>query len=361
MQATLITLSAAFLLAGPQPGSAERASPERASPEQVSAETYRVRQGLVKLIEDRQVPARVPGVLDKVGSPLVDAEGNPVLDDAGNQKYMDVREGSSVVRGQVVAEIDDEMEQRQKMAAEAKLDVSKLQANNTVRVDYAKAAAEVAAMEVVQAQKANQTYSATVPSMELTRLKLAERQAVLSIKQSQNDLDIDKESVRVREAEDEIAALEIDRRRIVAPIDGIIVKRYVDEKEWVQPGDPVMRIVQIDRLRIEGFVDAKQISPARVKAGQKVTLRLDSQRSVPLSSSAVGRPIEGQVVFVSPEIVNGPKFEVWAEVDNVWLTSDPSRPEDGHWLLLPGMELDMTIHLDDVRRGGNVGPAISSR
>ena len=351
MQATLITLSVAFLLSGPQPGSVEGGSPELCL----------VRGGLVKLIHENQVPAREAGVLERLGTPLVDAEGNPVLDAEGNQKYLEVREGLQVKRGQVLGLIDDEMERRQKKAAEAKLEVGNLQAENKVRIEYAEAAAQVAAQELEQGHEANRQHRGTVPAMELTRLNLAKKQAVLSIKQSDYDWRIDVASVKVREAEDEIAGLLIDRRRILAPFDGIVVKRYVNEQEWVQPGEPVLRVIRMDRLRIEGFVDATQIPPSRVKTEQKVTLRFDSQRSIPVDVGAVRQPIEGRVVFVSPEIVSGMKYEVWAEVDNVRISSDPSRPQEGHWLLYPGSQVDMTIHLDDVPRSQEVVPIVGSK
>jgi len=160
MQATLITLSMAFLLSGPQPGSVERGSPALCS----------VREGEIKLIKDIQLSAREAGVLKKLGTPLVDAEGNPVLDADGNQKYLEVREGVQIKRGQVLGQIDDEMERMQKKAAVAKLEVGNLQAENKVRIEYAQAAAEVAAQELEIGYAANRQHRGTVPAMELTRL-----------------------------------------------------------------------------------------------------------------------------------------------------------------------------------------------
>lgn len=354
MQATLITLSMAFLLSGPQPGSVDRGS----------AELFSVREGEIKLIKDIQLSAQEAGVLKRLGTPLFDAEGSPVVDAAGNPKYAEVREGTQVKRGQVLGQIDDEMERMQKKAAVAKLEVGNLQAENKVRIEYAEAAAQVAAQELEIGYAANRQHPGTVPAMELTRLNLAKKQAELSIKQSDYDWRIDVASVEVRKAEDEIADLQIDRRRILAPFDGIVMERYVDEMEWVQPGEPVLRIIQVNRLRIEGFVDAAEVAPGGVKVGQRVSLenvriRLDGERSVPVDLSVTQQPIEGRVVFVGQEIVNH-SYKVWAEVDNVWVTPDPSRPDDGYWLLMAGMRADVTIHLANVARSQEVLPVVGS-
>ncbi len=352
MQATLITLSAAFLLAGPAPAPGGGSS---------SPSHEVVPDCLITLIDDVALPTQEAGVLKKLGTPLTDAEGNPVLDADGNPKYLAVREGVQVAEGQVLAQIDDEMERRQKAAAEAKLEVGQLQAKNTVRVDYAVAAAEVAGAELEQAKAANRRHSGAVPAMELTRLKLALKQAELSITQSNNDLEIDRVSVRVREADDQIAALQIERRRILAPFDGMIVNRYVQEDEWVQPGDAVLRIVRMNRLRVEGYVFGRDVAPSRIRIGQRVTVRLeDSQQSAAVDTGALQEPIEGEIVFVSPEIVGDGKYAVWAEVDNIWVPRDSSQPQDGYWLLLPGMDAEMTIDLADAPRRRQTASAVRS-
>ena len=45
----------------------------------------------------------------------------------------------------------------------------------------------------------------------------------------------------------------------------------------------------------------------------------------------------GKVVFVSPLVSVGGNYDVFAEVNN--------RQEDGQWVLRPGLEATMTIHL----------------
>lgn len=304
MQLTVIALGTALLLSGPQPG----------SPGPPSADSYVMMQGaLVKTVRngDIDVPAKQAGVL----------------------KELAVREGMLVTEGQLLGRIDDEVEQKQKKATLARLEVARLEAANTVRVDYADATAKVAAAEVDRANAANRIVPGSVPASEVTRLNLALQQALLQKKQSENDLEIDAVSVDVRLAEDELADVEIEQRKVVSPLEGIVMECFVDQDEWVQPGTTVLRIIRMNRLRVQGFVNDVQDLHSRVRIGQKVTIALGA-----------GRSVEGEVVFVSPEIVRGPRFAVWAEVDNVWVPYS-SEPGDGYWLLHPGSEVDATVHL----------------
>jgi multidrug efflux pump subunit AcrA (membrane-fusion protein) len=301
MQLTLIALGTALLLTGPQPGSAGRPS----------ADTCVMKGALVKPVRngDVDVPAKQAGVL----------------------KELAVREGALVTEGQLLGKIDDEVEQKQKDAAVAKLKVARLQAANTVKVDYADATAKVALSEVDRARQANERYPGSVPTSEVTRLNLAYHQALLQKKQSENDLEIDRVSVDVRMAEYALADVQIDQRKVVSPIDGKVVDCLVDQEEWVQPGTTILRIIRMNRLRVQGYADENL--RGRVRVGQKVTVAVPD-----------GRPLEGEVVFVSPETVRGPKFAVWAEVDNVWIPYS-AQPGEGDWLLHPGSEVDVTIDL----------------
>ena len=339
MQVALITLSTVLLLTGPQPARGKEAH----------RESYTVDNCRITLIEDVDVPAQEAGVLRELNILVPDAAGNlvPQLvpDAAGNLVPQEVREGMEVSEDQVLGQIDDRMEAKLKKVAEYKLQVADIQAANDINVQYAKAATDVAAAEVKQAQEANLMTPGTVPPAQFLRMLLAHRQAELQIEQSEHDLEIDKVSVLVRQAEDEVADLQLDRRRITAPLDGVIVKRYVNVGEWVRPGEPVLRIIRINRVRVEGFVDASQVLRPEIE-GQEVTVRFNTGRRGPRSAGDIEGPIEGRVVFASP-IVEAGRFLVQAEVDNEWVP-DPALPRGGYWLLRSGLTVDMDISLNRI-------------
>lgn len=88
-------------------------------------------------------------------------------------------------------------------------------------------------------------------------------------------------------------------------------------------GTAVVRIVRLDRLKVQGFIGAEHL-PASVQ-GRKV--RIEIPRA---DGSAI--TLESTVAFVSPEVnpINKQR-PVWAEIDNESL------------LLSPGMKAEMTI------------------
>ena len=95
---------------------------------------------------------------------------------------------------------------------------------------------------------------------------------------------------------------------IKSPLDGVVVEINQRPGEWVEPGETMFRVVRIDRLRVEAFLDAHQA--AGLLVGRPVKLAIDAKGDATAEFS-------GKIVFVSPEVdpVNG-QVRVWAEVEN---------------------------------------------
>src|SRR5690606_26291557 len=127
----------------------------------------------------------------------------------------------------------------------------------------------------------------------------------------------------LKQQEREAARLSLERRKMLAPIDGVVVEVNARAGEWMEPGEKVLRVLRMDRLRAEGFIATSQLPESLVGATARVTVDLPGRKNF---------TVTGQVVFVSPEIdpVNG-QVRVWVEVDNPDL------------LLRPGLHAKMQI------------------
>jgi len=272
-----------------------------------TAETIKLPNCLVSLIEEVQVPSEEAGVLVELA----------------------VREGQQVKVGDPLGRVDETHAQMQYKVAQFDLQVAKEEASNDIHVRYAAASAKVSEAEYLQAKEANERVSGAVSQAEMRRLKLKWRETLLSIEQAQTRLRVNALKARVSEAEVEAAAENVRRRRMTSPLDGVVVTLHRHAGEWVQPGDKVMHIVRVDRLRVEGFLNAGNISPGEV-AGQPVTVRVTLARGRKESFA-------GKVVFVNPLVQAGGNYSVWAEVVN--------RQEKGQWLLRDGLKAEMTIQL----------------
>ena len=125
------------------------------------------------------------------------------------------------------------------------------------------------------------------------------------------------------ESQIEMSKLLIKKTEVRAPMAGMVVGVERRKGEWVEPSETIVRLVKVDRLRVEGFVSAEVA--AKVRIGAPVEVKF-SQKWL---NDHVYR---GKIVFVDPEAnpVNS-QILVWAEIDN-----HENR-------LLPGLRGDILI------------------
>jgi multidrug resistance efflux pump len=157
----------------------------------------------------------------------------------------------------------------------------------------------------------------------------------LRIEQANHEQKLKGFELSIRGAERDVAELQIKRRKILAPMDGIVVERYVHVGEWLRPGDPVLRLIRMDRLYVKGMIQDDTIPPSQVEQAEvEVTVVL------PMVGE---QTFSGKVVFASPEVMTGSTFQVWAEVIN--RKEVIGGVETGHYLLRPGLNGTMKIKL----------------
>jgi macrolide-specific efflux system membrane fusion protein len=260
---------------------------------------------LVSLIEDIQVPAKEAGALTQVTA----------------------TEGDYVRAGQLLAMIDDRQAQLQKHAAMQDRDAAIAKANDDIEVRYAAAAFEVAGAELERALAIQAKNAGAMALQEIQKLRLAKHRDELAIDRSKLEMKISRMGADVKQAAVELADEAIARRQIVSPIDGLVISLFHERGEWVNAGEPVLQVVRVDRLRVEGFLSAAEVGPDLI-AGRPVMVEV---------ALAQGRTAQlpGQVTFISPLVQAGNKYRVRAEVSN--------RTEQGTPILRPGMTATMTI------------------
>jgi macrolide-specific efflux system membrane fusion protein len=202
-------------------------------------------------------------------------------------------------------------------------------ANDDIEVKFATASFEVADAELQQSLDINRRSPNSVSASDIRRLTLAKKRAELQIDKSKLDLKVARLTADVQEAAVQAAEQAIHRRKIASPIDGMVVAVFRQTGDWVAAGDPVVHVVRLDRLRVEGFVPAADHDPTEID-GRPVTIEVEL---------AHGRKAQfaGRVVFASPILQAGNKYRVRAEVEN--------RQEAGQWLLRSGGTANMNVHL----------------
>ena len=97
---------------------------------------------------------------------------------------------------------------------------------------------------------------------------------------------------------------ELERSNVVAPFDGSIEEVMAEESEWVQPGAPAVKLVDLDPMRIDFQVAEKDVH--RLTEGMTAHAKLVS-----------GELLTGEIVFVGKQSeISTRTFRVEVEVPN---------------------------------------------
>jgi multidrug efflux pump subunit AcrA (membrane-fusion protein) len=250
-------------------------------------------------------------------------------EEAGRLLAVNAREGDCVQKDSLVAQIDDQQALLAKVSAAFERDAAQTRANDDIEVRYAIKSFELAEAELNQDVEINRRSPGTVPATEIRRKQLERTRAELQIDRSRLELKVARLTADVQNAAVQAADDDIRRRRIVAPFNGQVLQVYRQSNEWVNIGEPVLRIAEMDRLYVDGFVSGAEYDLVDV-ANRPVTVEIELAR---------GRKeqFQGHVIFVNPIVQAGNRYRVRAEVQN--------RQEKDQWLLNPGATATMAIHL----------------
>jgi multidrug efflux pump subunit AcrA (membrane-fusion protein) len=286
--------------------------------------------GQVELGTDES-PAAVGGDLD-VGSCQIKIrdEVNLPAPEAGVLMEFAVREGSQVKQGDVLAMIDDREAQAALRVAQFRFEAATKRSEDTIEEKYAVLAAAVAKADWQKSLEANKRNPGSIVPIDIDQKKLVFDRSTLQIEKAVKDRELAVLDARTAEAERDAANLAIERRTIRSPFNGEVANIYNrHQSEWVSPGDPIVRLIQLDTLYIETTVDASRYERNELQ-GKPVTVQVTGARN--RKENAVGH-----IVYVGQEIQGGTNYRVQAEFTN--------RLQGDQWLIQPGHTARMTIHL----------------
>ena len=264
-------------------------------------------QCLVLLIDEAEVPAQEAGVL----------------------KTLLVKEGQQVTAGELLSQIDDAKTKMELKVAVAKLAVAKEKSADDINIRYSKASAEVAKADYLINREANDKVPGSVPAEALRERLMKYTESMLAIEKAKMEMRVAGHEADVAQAEVDAAEENLTRHQIRSPLNGLVVKLHRHAGEWVQQSDAVVHVIRMDRLWVEGFVNAAEFQPN--------TLRQRTARVDVLVAGGKTQSFAGKVVFVNPLIQAGGTFQVRVEIEN--------REDDGAWQISPGLNAKMTILL----------------
>jgi RND family efflux transporter MFP subunit len=211
--------------------------------------------------------------------------------------------------------------------AELTVRKNKLQADSIAPTEKAKAQKEVAASVVARNIRLNERKAGMVSAEDVAKaegeLKVADAQEHEA-----------KENREIAEADLKLAIQTLKEHTIVAPFDGVIIKRMKHPGESVRANEAVVELGNLHKLCADAFVPLE--FAFRVKEGQIVEVqpRLMQGKGQPLPIEK--KRFRGKITFVDPQIqaVSETSVRIRAEFEN------PTGE------LRPGLLAQMTIFLN---------------
>lgn len=244
-------------------------------------------------------------------------------------KSLEVQEGSVVKKDDRLLTIDYRVAEAELEVAQRKLEAADMQAKQTANVEFNEAARDLAkeeySAELQLYEGDNTTYSA------LKRKRLEAQKAIFSVDLAKVELEKEKLAAKIASQERDAAQVRLDLYEVVAPYDGIIVERKRDLGEWIRAGEPVLRLVHMNEMKITGYVrisgpnNSVSINDL-VDASVKIRVRINPQQNA---------EYEAKVDFVSPEIDSG-QVRFIIRIKN-------QKDMNGEWILRDGMDAVVDI------------------
>lgn len=213
---------------------------------------------------------------------------------------LNVDDNKEIKKGEIIAQIDDKDYKTALLNAQAKLekaqsdlkisssDIEKMSAINSQSkndIESAKSKLEYANSDYIRYKMAYQDGSVTkqdidnaTKNLEVARAQYNAAQDNLKATKSAYESSLSKKTSQNAEikrllAEVEQAKLNLSYTTLISPINGIITNKNIEVGSYVQNAHPILTIVPHDVYIIANF---KETQVAKMKKGQKVTIKIDS-------------------------------------------------------------------------------------
>ncbi|MGM0486146.1 MAG: efflux RND transporter periplasmic adaptor subunit [Planctomycetota bacterium] len=278
---------------------------------------------VVAPIHEIQVPAREKGALVELAA----ERGNVVEED------------------QLLGRVDDSDAQIRKRIAENEFKAARTQAQSDAELQAALATIGVAKAEYEGSKETRELVKNAVSEADLRRKKLTYERSQYQADTARVEYEVGQITESMREAQLSAVENEIERRKIVAPLSGVITKRHHGVGEWAQAGEPVYRLVHMDRLCVEGTLKASDLAPQEIDQYPSLTIYVKTPKTPDNPRGEV--KIDASIDYISQEVDHSGEFVISARFDNPRLETNQGAVQ---WLARPGLDAEVRLHDELMKR-----------
>lgn len=239
---------------------------------------------------------------------------------------LNVAEFDEVKKGDVLLRIDDRLAQADVAVAQVELDAAEEQAKQTAEVDYSIIASKVSQTEYEAEKELFDKGSSTFT--QTNRKYLEAERARLGVDVAKVKHNKEMKEAEIAKAKLDAAKVRLGLYEVVAPYDGVIVQKMRDGGEWTRGGEPILRLVSLSEMKVEGYLPTENISLADIKG---------SPMQIFINTGSRTETLQSQVEFVSPEI-DARRVRIGSRIKNV-------RLPNGAWLLSDGQNATIQVQV----------------
>ncbi|MBN2290087.1 MAG: HlyD family efflux transporter periplasmic adaptor subunit [Candidatus Glassbacteria bacterium] len=220
---------------------------------------------------------------------------------AGTLLKLDKREGDPVSAGELLAQIDAEKLVLERELAEVQLEAVKLE------LDLAGEKVSAARIQLANDRKKLDRIRTLLTRRSATQQQVDDLATAVELDRNRLEAalkELQGPEIRRRELETRLRLLDrnIADSRVLSPITGQVIGRYLEPGEVVAAGQAILKIADLSLMEIKVYLPASLLGS--LKLGQAVSLRADG---------APQRQFGGEVVWISPKAEFTPKNVQTAE------------------------------------------------
>lgn len=241
--------------------------------------------------------------------------------------------GAEIKEDELVAKTDDTIAQHQHRIAYFVYQAEKTKTESDIEQRYAEKQAQVKEAGFQNAQAANSKVKNAVTPEVIREKKFAWEGALLGIQKAKHDMTVTRAGAEAKFAEYEAAESMVARHEVKSPVTGIVQEVFRRKGEWVNPGDPIAKVVRMDRLRVQGYLNISDCPPGKAK-GATVTIEIPTARDEDGKPTAFAK-IKSKIMHVDLEVTTKDDYGVWAEF--------PNTPEMDYWPATPDVSMRLEL------------------
>lgn len=302
-----LVLLAALVSASTRCSASEPSQPAATMASDSGATTWRTITGCPVMVEEVvDVPALESGLIVELGVKLND----------------------SVSAEQWIAKLDSRRTDMQLGIARLRHEAAVRIANDKSEIDFQQLALQELQTELAQ----HREISSSVGDTEIRRLTLQVGKTRLSLLQARQAAERRLVEAKTLNAEIEVIQEQLRRRISTSPINGIVASLDQKVGQWVEAGETIARVENLNTLTVDAIVPLSSIDLANIK-GAKVRVPLLAGNETDAAERTVYLP--GEVTSHDHKVTGRGMIRLHCAVDNML--------HRGEYLLLPGMNVNLEI------------------